>query len=202
VDRQGTKQELRKWARATRAERMRSGAGRLNESIVEALRRRPEYEAARTVAAYVAFGDEVDLAGLFERADKRFALPRAHGRPAPHLTLHEVMAPQFADPDTWEVHRFGQLEPRSAAPIVEPGEVDLMLVPGLSFDVQGHRLGYGMGYYDRLIPRLRPDAVVVGVTLDALVVPALPREGHDARVNYLLTESGWREAASVSSQVG
>jgi len=181
---------------------MRSGASRLNDAIVQALRRHPEYEAARTVAAYLAFGDEVDFAGLFQAAGKRFAFPKTHRRPAPHLTLHEVSAAQFLDPEAWEVHRFGQLEPSSTAPILEPGEVDLMLVPGLSFDLQGYRLGYGMGYYDRLIPLLRPEALVVGVTLDALVVPTLPREDHDARVNYLLTESGWREVASVSSQVG
>ncbi len=202
VSSSSTKQELREWARAVRSQQMTAGAGRLNELILEALRRHPKYEEARTVAAYLAFGDEVDLGALFQGAGKRFALPRTHRKPAPHLTLHEVTGAQFADPEAWDVHRFGQLEPLATAPIVGPEMVDLMLVPGLSFDLHGYRLGYGMGFYDRLIPQLRKGAVVVGVTLDALVVPALPHEDHDAPMGYLLTESGWREAASDSSQLG
>ena len=89
-----------------------------------------------------------------------------------------------------ERHRYGFLQPPATAPEVDPATVDLVLVPGLAFDVAGGRLGYGLGYYDRLLPRLDPAAPRVGVALRALVVPALPADPRDVAMTHLATESG------------
>ena len=69
----------------------------------------------------------------------------------------------------------------------------MALVPGLCFDERGTRLGYGLGYYDRLLPLLRSDALIVGVTADALVVPELPKAPFDVPMTHLVTESGVRQ---------
>lgn len=196
------KRAVRDWAREVRAQEMQRRGPELNATIVAALRACTAYQRAGTVAAYLAFGDEVDLGELLVADDKRLVLPRTHRRPEPHLTLHHVTAAQLTDESALSRHAYGFLEPTQAAAAVEPDAVDLFLVPGLAFDITGVRLGYGLGYYDRLLPRARAGAVVVGVTLDALVLPDLPHGPHDARMNYLVTETGWREALRVSSQLG
>ena len=69
--------------------------------------------------------------------------------------------------------------------------MDAILLPGLAFDRAGVRLGYGGGFYDRLLPDFR--GVTVGVIQAGLLVPALPREPHDLPVRWLVTERGARE---------
>lgn len=144
------------------------------------------------MGVYLAFGQEVDLAAVIEAAQrdgKLVVAPRAHELPAPLLTLHELK------PGARLVrHTLGQPEPPADAAQVDHAQVDVLLVPGLAFDERGHRLGYGRGYYDRLLPLLSPDVHVVGVTLEDLVVPALPAEPHDARVGHLVTERRIRAA--------
>ncbi len=69
-----------------------------------------------------------------------------------------------------------------------------MLVPGVAFDAGFYRLGYGGGYYDRFLPRLRREALAVGVAFSLQVVDKLPRHAHDFRLDALVTERGmlWR----------
>ncbi|MBI5156821.1 MAG: 5-formyltetrahydrofolate cyclo-ligase [Acidimicrobiia bacterium] len=99
------------------------------------------------------------------------------------LTVHPFDAPR-------ERHRLGFTQPAAGSPEVDPAEIDVALVPGLAFDRSGIRLGRGGGHYDRLLARLRPDAVIVGVTPAALVVDRLPREAHDRPVGHLAVEDG------------
>ena len=70
-------------------------------------------------------------------------------------------------------------------PRVEPAEIDLILVPGTAFDVRGHRIGQGGGYYDRYLNRTR--AVRVGVCHDFALLSAVPSEAHDARMDIVVT---------------
>lgn len=99
------------------------------------------------------------------------------------LTVHDGRAPR-------ERHRWGYTQPRAGTPQRDPREVDVALVPGVAFSSDGARLGHGKGYYDRLLAELRPDAARMGVTFDALVVPALPTTPHDVPMTHLVTETG------------
>ena len=73
-----------------------------------------------------------------------------------------------------------------------------MLLPGLAFDETGTRLGYGGGFYDRLLQGW--DILSIGVTSRAALLPrsALPREAHDQSVGYVVTEQGVQEIESQS----
>ena len=141
---------------------------------------------ARRVLAYVAFGDEPDPIAPWMRLDGAPALAttRTVGRGEP-LQLRAWVEP-------FERHPYGFLQPRRDAPPVDPGEIDIVLVPGLAFDVHGARLGHGQGHYDRLLPTLPGHVPRVGVTLDALIVERLPTEPHDAPMTHLLTPRGVR----------
>ena len=181
----------RDWAREARAAVRGASGGLVDAAVSRHLLAWERFRDARCLGVYLAFGAEVDLADVIAAAwagGKLVAAPRVG--PDGVMTLHELK-----EDDVPERHRFGQPEPPAAAPEVPPEDLDVVLVPGLAFDERGQRLGYGRGYYDRLLPRLRPDAAAVGVAPEALVVPALPAEEHDARVTHLVTESGLRSVA-------
>jgi 5-formyltetrahydrofolate cyclo-ligase len=85
--------------------------------------------------------------------------------------------------------KWGILRPADDAPVVEP---DVLLVPLLAFDRQGYRLGYGGGFYDRTLEKLRgmKKVVAIGVAYAAQEIDAVPRDGHDQRLDYIMTEKG------------
>ncbi len=173
----------RAWARAARS---RLATPERSRRVAEAIRAWPRYAAAGSVLLYLAFGSEVDL-GLLERdGEKLLLVPRNGDGPLPGLSLHRL------DGAVLERHPFGPLQPTREAPPVAPETVALALIPGLCFDAAGTRLGYGRGHFDRFLGRLAPEVPRVGVTFDALVVAALPREAHDVAVTHLATESGVR----------
>ncbi len=149
----------------------------------------------RTVLVYAATVGEPPLAGLVAHAraaGMRVALPRVEGT---ELVVH-------AWPEGGELSRgaFGIGEPSRAWEVIPPADVDVVLVPGLAFDPEGHRLGQGGGHYDRLLARLRPGAWRIGVGWAFQTVPALPVEDHDQRVHAVVTEEGWTTCGLPSGQ--
>jgi 5-formyltetrahydrofolate cyclo-ligase len=101
------------------------------------------------------------------------------------LVLHAI-----GDPIADVVAGFrGIPEPRPDAPPVSPQAVDWVLVPGVAFDVAGGRLGYGGGYYDRLLPAMRAGTPRVAAAFEAQIVAHVPRAPHDAGVDAIVTEA-------------
>ena len=100
---------------------------------------------------------------------------------------------------TWKMgdalapNAYGIAEPLPDAREVAP---NVVLVPLLAFDAQGHRLGYGGGYYDRTFESL-PDARRIGVAYAGQELPNVPREPHDHRLDLIVTENGVRLFANV-----
>jgi 5-formyltetrahydrofolate cyclo-ligase len=83
---------------------------------------------------------------------------------------------------------FGILEPKTEAPLLDPAAADLILVPGLAFDKQGYRLGYGGGFYDRLLANPEVRAATVGIAFEGQIVERMPHEESDRPVGWLATE--------------
>jgi 5-formyltetrahydrofolate cyclo-ligase len=142
-------------------------------------------DAERWILTFRPMAGEVDLDALLD--DHRCAVTRTHG--GGRLTIHPADAPT-------ERHRWGYLQPVSDAIEIAPADITIALVPGAAFDERGHRLGHGAGYYDRLLPMLRPGVARVGVTPAALVVGELPHEPHDIAMTHLATESGVRAVSA------
>lgn len=93
------------------------------------------------------------------------------------------------DPSDLVPGRFGILEPSPTAPIKSISDIGAALVPGLAFDGQGTRLGYGGGYYDRALEGpMRFPPILIGVGYDWQVVPEIPREHHDVAMSWLITD--------------
>jgi 5-formyltetrahydrofolate cyclo-ligase len=70
---------------------------------------------------------------------------------------------------------------------LDPQQLDVVVVPGLAFTSDGHRLGQGGGHYDRFLPRLRPDCVTIGACFAQQVVASLPTDDHDRRVDHVVS---------------
>ncbi|PTA68453.1 5-formyltetrahydrofolate cyclo-ligase [Deinococcus arcticus] len=172
------KAEWRAWAREVRAG-LPDGSAAVTAHLQAFLQAR----GARRVLAYRALAGEADVSGL--AANFELLTTRARFRPAPHLTLHPWHT-------ATEPSRFGALQPPAGAPQVPLATVDAVLLPALAYDVRGVRLGYGGGFYDRLLPGFA--GLTVGVTAGALLVPALPTDPHDCPVAWLATETGVQAA--------
>lgn len=157
----------------------RAGADfRITERLEEVL------EGREVVAGFVPVKREVAAPQLwFERrgGEARVALPRC-GPGVGDMTFHEVGA--------WpsEPGAYGIPEPAAGAPQVLWTAIDAVLVPGLAFDARGHRLGYGAGYYDRALPKLRADALRVGVCYAVQYLDEVPVAAHDVPVDLVVTE--------------
>ena len=143
----------------------------------------PEMEAARTVMLFWSFGSEVPTARLIEHLHVlgvAVALPRIEGS--------ELVPVRFDPGDPTEPTSFGAREPVGATTIA-PGRLDVVAVPGVAFDRRGRRVGYGRGYYDRLLPTTSASAVALAFGLQ--VLPGeLPAGGADVEVDLIVTESG------------
>lgn len=86
-----------------------------------------------------------------------------------------------------EAGPFGIYQPKLSCPVVPLSSINLFLIPGIAFDKKGYRLGFGKGYYDRLLKTIhRPK---IGVCYGYQLIDELPHERHDIKVNAIITES-------------
>jgi len=152
----------------------------------------PEYAGASTVLFYVDFRSEVMTLRMIDEAlkeGKRVIVPKVD-RAAHRLVLFEIK-----DPADLVSGYMGIPEPSEGTAVkVGPAEIDLVVMPGVGFDTQGKRLGYGGGYYDRLIETLRPNAGLVALAFEVQVEDEIPSEPHDKRVSKVITETREIEA--------
>lgn len=147
-----------------------------------------EYQAARVVAAFVGVNSEVETVLLIEDRLAVRASTAVVYRQGPTLgmcLIHSL--------DELEVGSFGLWEPSSslrADPLRRclTNDVDLFLVPGLAFDLQGGRVGYGRGYYDSLLGDARKDAVSLAMAFESQIVDHVPMTEHDVPVDLVVTE--------------
>ncbi len=134
------------------------------------------------VLGYQAMATEVDLSSLYARPGLGpFAVTRTPDQGG-GLTLHPLDSPS-------ELHPYGFRQPVVDAEIVPSTEIAAVLVPGLAFDRLGGRLGRGKGYYDRLLCRLRPSTILIGIT-GGYIVAELPTEAHDVVMTHLCGDFG------------
>ena len=145
-----------------------------------------EWKKARTLCLYASFKSELATNGLIQsalRAGKRIVLPRVADENQ-RCTLHHV-----TNPASLVLSSLGIPEPSAELPMLEPTAVDLFLVPGIGFDRQGHRLGHGAGFYDRLLASAQSKGFRLGYGYDFQIVPAIPSESHDIPMDAIATPS-------------
>lgn len=180
------KKALRDTALAKRAEAFRSNgpnAGRrLATHGLDFLKVSP----GSTVSGFAAIRDEISPAELMSWLHAegfKLALPVMVGKGKP------LVMRSWTPGDAMAAAAWGIAEPMEDKPEVEP---DVVLVPLLAYDATGFRLGYGGGYYDRTLAKLRArkPVVAVGIAYDEQRVDAVPHDGYDQPLDWVLTPSG------------
>lgn len=155
-------------------------------SIMDRFVHLPEFEAAKCILLYASKGGEVHTDFIMQSA---LSLGKKVVLPVTLRKTHELELYSIESIDELHPGEFGILEPKKLVErLVEPSQVDLAVVPGVSFDRRGHRLGYGMGYYDSLLGRI--PGKKIGLSYGMQIVEHVPNEPHDVAVDMLVTEEG------------
>lgn len=161
----------------------------ISHAICEHLANGPVFQSARQVLFYHPFRNEVDLLPLAEGfPDKHWALPVVEA--ADHLAFY-----RYDPAHPMKTGKYGIWEPHGdAAPLASLDPTDLLIAPGLCFDRHGYRLGYGKGYYDKFLHRLKSEGQLcqlAGVVPNALLHERLPSDAWDIPMHFVLSETGW-----------
>lgn len=184
------KQALREQARKNRIAQKDKEA--VSKQICAAFMALPAYQAAKTVMWYVDAGSEVRT---------RHTLPEAltHGKrvvvPYCIVETNELELFHLEDMSELVEGAYKILEPREdlrkvPGKILQPEDLDLVMVPGTAFDARGGRMGQGKGYYDRLLARARKDAPLVAIAFECQMFPSIPVDAHDVYMDLVITETG------------
>lgn len=140
-----------------------------------------EVRTASAILFYASFRSEVETHDMIRRAraeGKRVVLPKVKGK---DLALFEIRDfDRDVGPGAWDIP-----EPVSGRPATLDG-IDVIVVPGAAFDELGNRLGYGAGFYDKLLPAFSKTTVALAFELQ--IVPSVPADAHDVPVRKIVTE--------------
>jgi len=150
-------------------------AGRAIEELLFA---EEHFKNAKTVAFYLAKGNEVQTNGMIERAmreGKAILVP---------VTNEHISMCRLASLDDVVPGKFGVPEPKTREQAKHPPEV--VIVPGVLFGLCMHRIGYGKGYYDAYLKK--SEAFKIGISYDFQVMEELPRHEHDVPVDLIITD--------------
>lgn len=151
---------------------------RLSHLLIRRLVVHPSWMSAANIGIFAGRHDEVDTSILWQKnfaREKRFLYPKVHGG---FIKFHHARSL-----DDLESGRWGIAEPTRERPDIP----DLVLVPGVAFNLHGNRLGRGKGYYDRYLAA-HPGVKTLGIAFDFQVVPEVPLEPHDCPVSGVVTE--------------
>lgn len=186
VDPLGAKRSLRERILRARDALPAATRARFGDAIVAALCAREDFRLAGTVLLSLAFRSEWETRPLYEAAlalGKTAVAPRVN----PASRMLELYAIADLDRDVASGYQ-GIAEPLQHCRVVAASAVDWVLVPGVAFDALGYRIGYGGGYYDRLLPTLREDARRIAGAFEMQIVERVPAAAHDLMVDAIVTE--------------
>jgi 5-formyltetrahydrofolate cyclo-ligase len=154
---------------------------RKSQEIGQRLFSIPEFHEARTILFFASFRSEVETGDMIRRAlamGKRVVLPKVKDR---ELALFRITDfDKDVAPGAWNIP-----EPAKGTPS-DLQDIDLIIVPGAAFDEKGNRLGYGAGFYDKLLSDYRK--TTIALAFEVQIVPTVPADQHDIPIKKIVTE--------------
>jgi 5-formyltetrahydrofolate cyclo-ligase len=160
-------------------EEFRSASLHIQKTFLET----DNFKRARSVLVYSPIHYEVDTELIVRSAlaaGKKVAFPVVIG--------HELIFREVSDFSSLEKGAFGILEPCVSGRLFDVEDADILVVPGVAFDLNGHRIGYGKGYYDKTIHRLEGHGKLVGLCYDFQLVDEILGESHDVKMDLIITD--------------
>lgn len=143
------------------------------------------YKQSKVIFVYMDFKNEVMTSDLIKHMlaeKKRVVIPYTD------IVNTLVIPSEITEEADLKLSPFGYYEPKKIMP-VDVEEIDLVLVPGVVFDKNLNRIGFGKGYYDRILKNLKPGAKKIGLAHDFQVLDEIPAEDHDIKMDMIITES-------------
>lgn len=184
------KKELRRRIRTMRESLSVEEQALRSEQVVTRLRAMMDQVARvadrRVFAIYYPTRNEVDVWTLIKdlwRKQKVVLFPRI----CQDTNLMEFRQAQSLD--DFVAGPFKLMEPARRCPVWTPDQIEVVIVPGVAFNLQGYRIGFGGGYYDRFLPELKHKAVKIAPVFEFQIVDDLPHEAHDQKVDWLVSEA-------------
>jgi len=152
----------------------------MSQKIMEKLEKSPFFQKAKTIFIYWSLPDEVQTHNFIKRwmAKKKFILPKITGS---QLELRE-----FTGEANMETEKTFQIAEPTGPLVSNPSQIDLAIIPGMAFTLQGARLGRGKGFYDRTLPLINK-AFKLGVAFPCQIVNDLPTNGNDVFMDQIIT---------------
>ena len=187
MTKQEEKQRLRRTMRALERQLSDKYKAASSRSICAHLLAMPEYQAASAVFCFVGTDHEIDTRPILAHAlaaGKRLSVPRCSGPGI--MELRQLRSLEELSPGA-----YGIPEPPESAPVMNPDDVDLAILPCLTCSHLGQRLGQGGGYYDRFLSNYRGGTVLL--CREKLIREEIPLESHDYPIPWVLTEVGLYE---------
>ena len=167
-----------------------------SRSIIRTLLNHEQFQKADKILIYLSKDGEVVTDNLLGRAfelGKRVCVPVVD-RENTELRISELRGPEII----FRLGAFGVREPAvEDLNFVPPDQIDLVVAPGLAFDRRGGRIGYGKGYYDRLLSRLGSRVPRVALAFDFQVLDAVPQNENDIRVDAIITEKSMMNCSDI-----
>lgn len=147
------------------------------------------YNEATNIFIYISYNSEINTRDIINRAlkeNKRIYVPRTD------FKTRVMDAVEISSLDNLIESSYGILEPSENEPCINPNELDLIVVPGVAFDRNGGRMGYGAGFYDRYFSKIDKNNIErvtkLALAYDFQVIDEVPMGALDVPVDYLLTE--------------
>lgn len=161
-----------------------------SDRLCEQLSSLPIFHSSKTILAYFSLRQEPDLSPLFDTSTC-WGFPRCVGQ---NLFWHRWSVGDFLQTGPYNIP-----EPEPDSPILSASEVDLILIPAVACDRQGYRLGYGGGYYDRLLADpLWAKIPTIGIIFEFAYIPCLPSDPWDIKLSLVCTENSVYDINKIS----
>lgn len=179
-----SKSQLRKRVLNVRNNMSKEDVKKNSNAIMDKITSLDIYKQSKVVFIYMDFKNEVITSNLIKRMlseKKRVVIPYTD-------SINTVLIPsEITKESDLKQNSFGYYEPKSILP-VNIEEIDLVIVPGVVFDKNLNRIGFGKGYYDKILNRLKPSAKKIALAHDFQVLEDIPAEEHDVKMDMIITE--------------
>lgn len=143
------------------------------------------YKNAKIIFAFVSFESEVDTHQIINQAlkdSKTICVPRIESKER-GMEIFKINSL-----DELETGYFGILEPKKSCPSIDPQKIDLILMPGVAFDREGGRVGYGKGFYDNFLRKMNKKVDKIALAYDFQLLDKVPMDEFDVRIDGVITE--------------
>jgi 5-formyltetrahydrofolate cyclo-ligase len=163
---------------------------KMDKEIIKRFCESEYYKKAKKIFIYISYCSEINTRGIIQKAldeSKEIYVPRTE------LDTRSMDAVRITSLDNLVKSSYGILEPSKEKLGINPNELDLIVVPGVAFDRDGGRIGYGAGFYDRYFKKI--DDKNVGrikklvLAYDFQVIDKVPMNKHDVTIDYIITEN-------------